>query len=311
VSVVVLRGDAAHLPLPDGSVDLIVTSPPYFGQRDYRDGGKSLEGQIGSEATPGEYIAALLRCTREWMRVLKPSGSLFVNLGDKYSNYFGSNWGHGRDFSGERGESRVPVALPVSAPNVYGIPAKSLMALPWRYAIGCVDDLGLILRQDCIDDEDGGAYVWAKPNGLPESVTDRCRRAHEYVFHLVKQPRYYSAVDGIREEHAPQSVARTKRRYDAGDLFSISTPNTLNPAQFCNPLGKLPGSVWEIPTAPLVVPDRVAHARCCGDRKRPGCTDGLDHFAAFPPELPRRCILGWSPSGICLECGEGKATRGH
>jgi hypothetical protein len=79
--------------------------------------------------------------------------------------------------------------------------------------------------------------------------------------------------------------------------------------QATNPLGKLPGSVWEIPSAPLVVPDRVAHARCCGGRKRPGCTDGLDHFAAFPPELPRRIILGWSPSGICTECGEGRRPQ--
>ena len=85
MSVVILRGDAASLPLPDESVDLIVTSPPYFGLRSYTDGGEHYAGQIGSEATPREFLEALWRCTREWMRVLKPSGSLFVNLGDKYA----------------------------------------------------------------------------------------------------------------------------------------------------------------------------------------------------------------------------------
>ena len=87
---IVLRGDAAHLPLPDASVDLICTSPPYFGLRSYTDGGEHYGGQIGSEATPREYIAALLDCTREWVRVLKPSGSIFVNLGDRYDARPGS-----------------------------------------------------------------------------------------------------------------------------------------------------------------------------------------------------------------------------
>ena len=86
MTAVVLRGDARHLPLPDGSVDLICTSPPYFGLRSYVDGGVHFESQIGSEATPGEWVAALVECTREWVRVLKPSGSIFVNLGDKYAN---------------------------------------------------------------------------------------------------------------------------------------------------------------------------------------------------------------------------------
>ena len=82
----VIRGDAASLPLPDGSVDLIVTSPPFFALRSYTDGGKHYAGQLGSEPTPAEYIQALVTCTREWVRVLKPDGSLFVELGDKYSS---------------------------------------------------------------------------------------------------------------------------------------------------------------------------------------------------------------------------------
>jgi DNA modification methylase len=284
VSAIVLRGDAAHLPLPDGSVDLLLCSPPYFGLRSYVDGGEAYVGQIGSEYTPWEYIEALIECTREWVRVLKPGGSIFVNLGDKYSTYTGANWGNGRSLDGNRGQRKVPDGGPVNAPGVYGIPYKSLMGLPWRYALRCVDDLELILRAE---------IIWAKTNGMPESATDRVRRSHEQVFHLVKEARgYFAGVDEIREPHQPQSVARTRRNRFAPDLSQtgVGSPNTLNPADACNPLGKLPGSVWEIPSAPLVVPASL----------------GIDHFAAYPPELCRKIILGWSPQGICLECGEGR-----
>jgi DNA modification methylase len=137
VTAIVLRGDAAHLPLPDGSVDLICTSPPYWGLRDYRDGGRSLQGQIGSEATPGEYIAALLACTSEWARVLKAGGSIFVNLGDAYSKR--ADGSAGRTWREDGAE-----ALQASRNTTGFAPRKSLLALPWRYAIGCIDDLGLI-----------------------------------------------------------------------------------------------------------------------------------------------------------------------
>jgi DNA modification methylase len=293
VSVVVLRGDAAHLPLPDGSVDLICTSPPYWGVRDYRDGGESLTGQIGNEERWQDYLANLLRCTAEWVRVLKPEGSIFVNLGDKYAN--DAKWGgatsgkHVEGLHGKTGVGRAKVRT--------GIPPKSLIGLPARYAIACVDDLGLTWRRD---------NIWHKPSAMPESVDDRCATRHEYVQHLTLQPDYYAAIDEIREPHAEVSVARSRRAYNAGDLFSVSTPNTLNPAQFCNPLGKLPGSVWEITATPLNVPEWLEHGRCCGGRKRNRCQDGLDHHAAFPLDLVRKVVLGWSPPGICLECGEGR-----
>ncbi len=159
-SAVVLQGDAAHLPLPDASVDLIVTSPPYFGLRSYTDGGEHYSGQIGSEATPAEFLAALLACTAEFVRVLKPSGSIFVNLGDKFSDR-----GHGPNRGNGTGRGPQSAVLP----QTRGPMEKSLLGLPWRYALGCMDDLGLILRRD---------IIWSKPNGLPESVTDRCRSSH-------------------------------------------------------------------------------------------------------------------------------------
>lgn len=279
MSVAILRGDARSLPLPDASVDLIVTSPPFYGLRDYTDGGESLAGQIGSERTPQEYVAALLACTAEWVRVLKPEGSLFVNLGDKYGERAGP--GHAAGTKG-RLASR-PERPRRKGLAETGIQPKSLMGLPWRYALGCMDDLGLILRAE---------IIWAKVNGLPESVTDRVRRSHEQVFHFTRQPTYYAAVDEIREAHSQVSIARTGRNRFAPDLSQdgVGQPNTLNPRQACNPLGKLPGSVWEIPSQPLIVPASL----------------GLDHFAAFPMELPRRIIAGWSPPGICEACGEGR-----
>ncbi len=275
MGVIVIRGDARHLPLPDASVDLIVTSPPYFGLRSYTDGGQHYDGQIGSEATPAEWVAALLDCTREWMRVLKPSGSIFCNLGDKYSDR-----GHGPN----RGEGTRRGPQATLLPQTRGPAEKSLLGLPWRYAIACTDQLGLILRAE---------IIWAKPNGLPESVTDRVRRAHEQVFHLVRQPRYYAAVDEIREPHTGGTHARRKDGHmspkeqatvDAGHRRGYF------PEHLENPLGKLPGSVWDIPSQPLSVPAEL----------------GVDHFAAFPMELPRRIIQGWSPPGICVACGQGR-----
>ena len=295
MSYQLIRGDATSVPLADDSVDLVVTSPPYFALRSYTDGGEHYAGQIGSEATPQAFLDALWAVTAECRRVLKPSGSMFVNLGDSYSR--GSRTTvDGTTDKRRQGDSRVPPCR--------DIPAKSLMMLPQRYAIGCIDQLGLIARAE---------IIWAKPNGLPESVTDRVRRSHEQWFHFTKEPRYFSAVDEVREEYSERvqdrqtyagrdDVTPSKDRGDRGDG---------NPARGilgfghrgASPLGKLPGSVWTIPTEPLRVPDHI----------------GVDHFAAFPSEWPRRIILGWSPSGVCGACDEGRrpvydreivATRG-
>jgi len=289
MSAVVLRGDAAHLPLPDGSVDLIVTSPPYWGVRDYRDGGESLAGQIGNEERWQDYLANLLTCTREWVRVLKPEGSIFVNLGDKYAN--DAKWGgatsgeHVQGLHGKTGIGRAKVRT--------GIPAKSLIGLPWRYGLACVDDLGLILRRD---------NIWHKRDAMPESVDDRCATKHEYIIHLAKRQDYFSAIDEIREPSNEDAHTLSRRNRKDSRLVAANAGQT----SACNPLGKLPGSVWDITTVPLNVPERIEHARCCGGRKRFGCEDGLDHHAAYPPALVQKILLGWSPSGICVKCGEGR-----
>jgi len=272
---IVIRGDAARLPLPDASADLIVCSPPYFGLRSYTDGGEHYQGQIGSEPTPAAYLEALWACTAEWMRVLKPSGSLFVNLGDKYAG--GGMGGHSKGLVGTRPQGAGNSYRRISVP----MPDKSLLGLPWRYAIGCMDQLGLILRAE---------IIWDKPNGLPESVTDRVRRSHEQVFHFTRQPRYYSAVDEVREAYDAPGATRTPGRRQLVNAGIGAITGISDAAVSMHPLGKLPGSVWTIPSAPLTVPEHL----------------GVDHFAAYPPELVRRIILGWSPREVCTACGEGR-----
>lgn len=241
MSALIVRGDARRLPLPDASVDLIVTSPPYWALRSYTDGGQHYDGQIGAEPIPGEYVDALLKCTREWMRVLKPTGSIFVNLSDTY-----------------RG--------------------KSLLMLPERYRIGCVDTLGLTAR---------AVVIWAK-NGLPESVTDRVRRTHEEWVHLTKGPFYYSAIDEIRAPHDAPTRRAGANAFGGRNAHHRRTGTGAYTGP--NPTGAVPGSVWEIGTQPLRVPDHLA----------------VDHHASFPLEWPRRLILGWSPPGICTGCGAGR-----
>ena len=243
-NAVLLNANALNLPLADSSIDLIVTSPPYFALRSYQDGGEHYEGQLGAEATPKEFVDALIMATSEMVRVLKPSGSIFVNLGDKYS------------------------------------PGKSLMGIPWRYALRCIDELGLILRAE---------IIWAKTNGMPESVTDRVTRKHEQWFHFVKSESYYSNIDAIRrplevQPHAPGNKRSNPDRNDVNTTTRIFGDKAL---------GKIPGSWWAIPTQPLKVPAEL----------------GIDHFAAFPTEWPRRLILGWSPpNAVVLDPFGGTGT---
>ena len=277
---VLAQADALRLPLADDSVDLVVTSPPYFALRSYRDGDEHYDGQIGSEATPQEFLEALWAATAEMVRVVKPSGSIFVNLGDKYAGSSGrNNNGTGSSTLGGGTSVRNRAAAKAATYSTTTRP-KSLMGLPWRYAIGCIDDLGLILRSE---------IVWSKPNGLPEPVTDRVRRSHEQWFHFTLEPHYFSATDEIREQYLSDSSGFNGQQKDYGEHERRDGGRVGVGEQ--NGLGKVPGSVWSIPSEPLKVPDSL----------------GVDHFAAFPQEWPRRLILGWCPQEVCSECGEGRA----
>lgn len=428
-----VRGDALAVPLADESVDLIITSPPYFALRSYQDDGEHYDGQIGSEPSPMAFLAALWAVTDECWRVLKPTGSLWVDLGDKYAGSGGHN---NADIGGEgRGPSRYNQSADV--------PVKSLMGLPWRFALGltCPDDYRTLQADDHGDHPVWtlrAEVIWAKPSALPESVNDRVRRTHETWFHLTKQGRYYAAVDEVRTplaaktlthrgggrahgnennpdnnfgsdqprvadargalpgsvwtieedrwdrlwngpmhfcprcgrdlgvglgrgESTPTATASSGSPTSASDAPIASsirsssdrsptdsssttsaatelaltpptssqlppalmssgatpsrpatpqrltastatnspstTPTFVGPADesvgcVCETVSVSdgPGSVWSVPSEPLVVPDHL----------------GVDHFAAFPQEWPRRIILGWSPPGICTACGEGR-----
>lgn len=306
-----IQGDARHLPLPDESVDLIMTSPPYFALRDYQDQGESVRGQLGNEPTPQEFLDSLVACTREWMRVLKPRGSIFVNLGDKYAGG-GGQWA-GNPSPLNRGSVN-------NRGGTWGFRSKSLLNLPGRYAIRCTDELGLVQRAE---------IVWSKPNGLPESVKDRVRRSHEMLYHFTKEGDYYEAVDRIRQQ--PEEVktggkqvrgrgskAKTwEERKALGEPMRYGDTGNGASGAFTggvagSPLGKLPpsvwddaGPVWEIPTFPLNVPKDIRELFEVW-YEEDGERFEVDHYAAFPPELVRRVVLGWSPQHVCTKCGQGR-----
>jgi DNA modification methylase len=176
--------------LPDNYVNCIVTSPPYFALRDY-----GVAGQIGLEDTMQAYIARLVAVFREARRVLRDDGVAFVNMGDSYA----ASRGNGASGVGEKQATNSGSLLGKLTPPA-GLKPKDLMGIPWRLAFALQDD-GWYLRQD---------IIWHKPNPMPESVTDRCTKAHEYVFLLSKSPRYWYDADAIREPAQPQTLERDK-----------------------------------------------------------------------------------------------------
>lgn len=316
---IIIHGDAGNLEqVEDESIDLIVTSPPFFGQRSYQDGGEHYLGQVGAEATPQEFIDTLIRYTEHWATKLKRKGSMMVNLGDKMAGSGAP--GTTTKLAHTTQTVRAGGMTKYNQETIGGARPKSLMGLPWRYALGCIDQLELILRAE---------IIWSKPNGMPESVDDRVRRSHEQWFHLVRQGDYFTAVDHIRQPHVRRDGPRPMGSGNRTQRHEAATDNTgwKDHDVEHHPLGKLPNSVWwddpavtdadvwdlppelaaalrwdsdsatvwNVATEQLIIPERLKEAL------------GLvDHYAAFPSEWPRRFILGWCPKGICLECGEGR-----
>lgn len=269
------HGDAAATlaHLPDGSVDCIVTSPPYFGLRDY-----GVDGQIGAELTPAEFVAALTTVFREARRVLADDGTLWLNLGDSYSARVAHNDNTpnlNRDGTADTSNRAIGQQLGkrMLQPDR---PPKNLLGIPWRAAFALQDD-GWILRNE---------IIWHKPNAMPESVTDRLSGRHEHLFLFSKSERYWFDLDPIREPHAESTVsAATRKRipYAAPG----QRPNTKTRGM--HDAGANPGDVWSINTRPF-----------------PGA-----HFAVFPPEIPERCIqAGCKPGGVVLDPFSGSGTTG-
>ena len=251
----ILHGDALAVlkTLPSESVDCVITSPPYFALRDY-----GVTGQLGLERTPEEFVRKLVVILRECRRVLKSEGTLWLNLGDSYA---------------ARGIE--PKWQPA---GVSGLKAKDLVGIPWMVAFALRED-GWYLRQD---------IIWAKTNPMPESVTDRCTKSHEYVFVLSKSPRYYFNAEAIKE---PATCAADKRRrqgrlvYRDGKRRGAKGTGQTNFVSIKDKRNKR--SVWSVTTS------RFKGA----------------HFATFPEKLVEPMVLAaCRPQGLVLDPFMGAGT---
>ena len=264
--VTLLVGDAAieSASLAPQSIQSVVTSPPYFGLRDY-----GVDGQLGAEASPAEFVANLVAVFEAIRPALADDGVLWVNLGDSYSS-------GGRSSYADTGKSagRVPDSRPSS-----GVPPKNLLGIPWRFAFA-MQDAGWILRND---------VIWAKPNGMPNSVTDRLSTKHEHIFMFTKSPRYFFDLDAVRVPLSfPAAGSGLFKRGASSYVAQASGIQGKWDGEY-NPRGKNPGDVWSVATSPF-----------------PGA-----HFATFPPELPRRCILASTREGdTVLDPFSGSGTTG-
>ncbi len=263
----ILQGDCLDQlkTLPDESVDCCITSPPYYGLRDY-----GIDGQIGLEQTPEEYVARLVEVFREVRRVLKDDGIMFLNLGDSYA---GS--GKGGQSEEKRSENWQPQYG--NKGKRYGLKPKDLIGIPWMVAFALRAD-GWYLRSD---------IIWHKPNCMPESVTDRPTKSHEYLFLLSKSKKYYYDAEAIKEPHSGGSH---KKRNDFGATPSEKILIAQGKATYVglgaykeSPSGRNKRTVWTIPTRPY----KEAH------------------FATFPEKLIEPCIrAGTSEKGYCPTCGK-------
>lgn len=329
MSVRILVGDCRERlrDLADASVNCCVTSPPYFGLRDY-----GVEGQMGLEPTPDEFVAGMVEVFREVRRVLRDDGTLWLNIGDSYaasgrggnptresSTLQGSNVSQEQSMIKRRG-SQLPAGLHEAARQADsigrawvktppGLKQKDLIGIPWMLAFALRAD-GWFLRQD---------IIWSKPNPMPESVRDRCTKAHEYLFLLSKGPRYHFDQDGIRESAASSwdpDNCKAPDGWDTGEgghgafhrngrQAGSSGNKARKPgtARGCpegtgsNVCGSVPWegtrrnkrSVWEVATQPF----------------------SEAHFATYPPALIEPCILAGCPKGgTVLDPFFGAGTTG-
>jgi len=270
----ILLGDSIDTltTLPDRSVDCCVTSPPYYGLRDY-----GTDGQIGTEGTPEAYIQRLVEVFREVHRILRNDGTLWVNIGDSYA---GSGRGAWANKTAQK-ETYAPDTAKKKTWN--GIKAKDLIGIPWMLAFALRAD-GWYLRQD---------IIWHKPNAMPESVTDRCTKAHEYIFMLSKSRKYYYDGEAIKELAASTGIkkftdnGRDKQRGHARRHAGFNGRYAEKLVAEGAPTKKNRRDVWTVATRPY------AEA----------------HFATYPEKLILPCVLAGSrEGGIILDPFIGSGT---
>lgn len=271
---------------PDGVIDCIITSPPYYQLRYYEgipdyDWG-DWSGQLGNEPTYQMYLEHLIMIMQECKRVLKDTGTMFINLGDSYAGSGNGSWNTKPEQLGKqkRGNYNAKYLGQGTGKSNSNIPSKSLMLIPHRFALRCIDELGLILRND---------IIWAKPNGMPESVTDRFTKKHEFIFFFTKQQKYYFDLDRVRDKPVTgyniiNKTTENSAKYKGGykrDLVDMKN----------NPLGKNPGDVsdfWDIPTK---------------------ASNNNNHFAAYNSQLIDKPIkAGCKEGGIVLDIFAGTGT---
>ena len=255
------QGDALETlkQMEDESINCCVTSPPYWGLRDY-----GVDGQLGLEPTPDEYVAKMVEVFREVKRVLRKDGTLWLNLGDSYCGT--GNKGEYKDPKYTNGRNGQKVAL---NNKIDGLKSKDLVGIPWRVAFALQAD-GWWLRSD---------IIWAKPNPMPESVTDRPTKAHEYIFLLSKSDRYFYDNEAIKEPASNEGklVSLGDKSFSRGQAKGkgIKPSGNGNADEYLVPAGRNKRTVWNITTKPY----KEAH------------------FATFPPELPEICIKAGCPQG--------------
>jgi len=268
----IIQGDALEVvrQFPDSCVDCVITSPPYWALRDY-----GVAGQIGLETTPEQYVERIRSVFAEVRRVLKATGTLWLNLGDTYSAQRWSGSGKGQAMNKHRDGYRD-----INPERDSSLPDKCLVGIPWRVAFALQSD-GWILRQD---------IIWAKPNPMPESVRDRCTKSHEYLFLLSKNGRYFFDHEAIREPaNCKSHKVSMKSRVQGRGKKSAS-----NGHECCedNDQGvslRNRRSVWNVPT-----------------RRFQGA-----HFATFPKQLVSTAIQAACPrDGLVLDPFFGAGTTG-
>ena len=325
--------------LQDESVHCCVTSPPYWGLRDYgtakweggnnqncehqvgratrggltefqknnigsfgdeaiRQGGTCphcgavrIDAQLGLEPTPEEYVGKLVEIFREVKRILRKDGTLWLNLGDTYHGGGGGNYGTGLSVASEHGQHLTNVRNRIDLP---GLKPKDLVGIPWRVAFALQAD-GWYLRSD---------IIWAKPNPMPESVTDRPTKSHEYIFLLSKSARYYFDQEAVKEPILDSSIERLRHSWHGNKKRDWPGSAQNNIDRYCGTkseeeLSKIKSSgrnirsVWTITTKPM---PKVF---------------GAEHFATFPPEIPERCIKAGCPKGgVIIDPFFGAGTTG-